>query len=108
MGDSLLGRIALVDVFNGELPQKVTEGIALDAINPDRFRACFQEYDDVLVSILKVSGVGEMGFHNSERHRDYVMGQQDLAKIVLCLSTMEGSARDEIKTRHEATILGKT
>lgn len=98
MSESILQKLALVDVFVGPrsddyaaltLSQRVLLGVENGAIEPQRFKAFANEYPDVLLTILRLAGVGEIGRRADPADAAYWQGVEDFAKTIIQLSALE-------------------
>lgn len=99
LSKSILQELSLVEVYVGPrsdewssmtLSQRVEFGIQDEALETERFKAFANEYPDVLLTILRLSGVGEIGRRTDPLDAAYWQGVQDLSKTILRLSALEG------------------
>lgn len=106
---SILQQLKMVDVFVGirgdeygamSLPARLAFGLKSDAIEVERFKAFANDYPEVLLTILRLSGVGEIGRRSDPLDASYWQGVQDMAKIILQISALEGK---DAQTNDRAT-----
>jgi len=98
MSESILQKLALVDVFVGprgdaytalDLSERVALGVNSGAIDASAFKVMANQNPDVVLAILRLAGVGEIGRRNDPVEAAYWQGVHDLAMTIVHISALK-------------------
>ena len=104
MTKSILQQLSLVDVFVGSvssevramsLSERVAYGLNHGAIDVSEFKQVANEHPELLLTILRLAGLGETGRRDDPVDAAYWQGVSDLAKTILHLAALEVTDADK-------------
>lgn len=91
-----MSKINLRDVFAPHLRPRAAKAVQEGALDIKRFKECFEIYPEVLVQIMRLSGLDQQTSFLGDDEQEYARGGMDLARDIYSLTLMkeEGSDND--------------